>query len=1552
MSKRRLRNVFQAAVAVVLSISLLVPAVPIWAAEGENVQYDSIDGLSGEILYDTSGNRVMACGGEARQFTEDGVTKWYWFGVDDLEKAEGEQKVEGIHLYSSSDLYNWDYEGVMWDIEGSAHPKMLYNEEAQEYVMWVSNAQGRVSIGTSGSIKGPFTPVSDSGTDSIQGFFNLYEEKPGTAYVIYTGYASGGFKMARLSSDYQSIEGQEQQLQFEGDSFVNAEGGIFKRDNKYYIVNAGMTQYAVADSLTGTWKVSTLQMWDGEVYKDIVDKNQTSSVFRVKTETAEEYVCIGDSVGGESGEVRYIWLPLIFSEDGTVALRELSDWKLDNIVPEDPVGPQEPKVYDSIPGLADEQLYDTEGRKMNVCGGEVHQFTEDGETKWYWFGEDVPETYNSATVHALHLYSSTDLYNWTREEDIFRGMASKDQFETDDYFKNLYGDLSDSEKDTVFECLKNCPTAHPKVLYNEDSHKYVMWVPALNGKQCIATSDSIKGPFKFIKYCEEVSGFGMMYQESDGTAYGIYQGASGLSMVKLADDYMDIVGSAQPLNYNGGTQLNGSEGAMFKRDGKYYIVNTGTRQYAVANSLRGAWTVHPLLLCNYEGQTSEIEDGSLNPTSCILQVNTQSGIIYINISDKWNQEALDQAWYVWLPITFLDDGTVALKELSNWKLDDIVPEEPVTPPEPEGYDSIDGLSGEILYDTDGERVYACGGEVHQFTEDGETKWYWFGVNDLEPDGQENHPGIHLYSSTDLYNWKHEGTIDDFGTDYFIAHPKVLYHEAQKKYVMWVSTSKGVEVATSDSIKGPFTAVENAGQASSLSGFVNLYQDSGGKAYILYPDEGFVKPGASHIYMAELSEDYTRIEGTPQALPFTDENGLFAAEGGIFERNGKFYIINAGSPDEFGPQYAVADSLDGPWTLRKMQMWDNEKQEFEDIVKKNQTSDVFHVKTQTIDTFVCVGDSVNGDEEEGEVRYIWLPIKFFEDGTVALEKLSNWKLDKKDEEVDKQLATEADKAALVVYINKFVADITGDEEYEVSYPAAARTAFAADVAQVKGKTITTLQDIEDAKQELQRAAAVLKETYIRPYAGKTADIRALDAQITAAGNLLTEANKAKDENVYNTLKNAKDTAEAAKNTALTTEVTKDQVTGATAALQEAITAFNNAMAEADARIALAAAIDKADEIMDQEQRFTADSWQKFKDAYEAANAVTPAMTADEINAAAANLTTAMDNLVLVRAVTITGVSLDKATLSLKIGETAVLKPTIEPANATTDKTLAWISDRTDIAKVNQEGIVTGVRVGTANITVRTKNGKKAVCTVNVTAPVEETPSAGVKVSLNKTAVTLAAETEITLQATVTPANAGAVIWSSSNNKVARVTDGKVKAKKAGTARIMATVGNKTATCVVTVVSLSETKLTLGEKESITLKVNGTNKDVAWSSSNNKAATVRNGKVTAKKADKKAITITANVDGAMLTCKVRVKAAPAKLIVKGKKTMTVKRKKTAKLKVSLPKNTAGTLKYKTSNKKVATVDDKGKVKGIKKGTAKITVTAANNKKAKVTLTVKVK
>ena len=125
MRKKSLRNVFTRAMSVALSAMLILqPVVSVRADSQErnmtqtrsSETYDSIDGLSGEILNDTDGNRVYTCGGEVQQVEENGETKYYWYGVDDLNTGSGWQNNQpGIHLYSSSDLYNWNYEGVMYN---------------------------------------------------------------------------------------------------------------------------------------------------------------------------------------------------------------------------------------------------------------------------------------------------------------------------------------------------------------------------------------------------------------------------------------------------------------------------------------------------------------------------------------------------------------------------------------------------------------------------------------------------------------------------------------------------------------------------------------------------------------------------------------------------------------------------------------------------------------------------------------------------------------------------------------------------------------------------------------------------------------------------------------------------------------------------------------------------------------------------------------------------------------------------------------------------------------------------------------------------------------------------------------------------------------------------------------------------------------------------------------------------------------------------------------------------------------------------------------------
>ena len=83
-----------------------------------------------------------------------------------------------------------------------------------------------------------------------------------------------------------------------------------------------------------------------------------------------------------------------------------------------------------------------------------------------------------------------------------------------------------------------------------------------------------------------------------------------------------------------------------------------------------------------------------------------------------------------------------------------------------------------------------------------------------------------------------------------------------------------------------------------------------------------------------------------------------------------------------------------------------------------------------------------------------------------------------------------------------------------------------------------------------------------------------------------------------------------------------------------------------------------------------------------------------------------------AVPVTGVSLDKATMSLTAGSTGTLTATINPENAT-NKNLTWTSDNEEVATVS-DGVVTAVAAGTANITVTTAEGSKtATCAVTVT-----------------------------------------------------------------------------------------------------------------------------------------------------------------------------------------------------------------------------------------------
>ncbi len=164
--------------------------------------------------------------------------------------------------------------------------------------------------------------------------------------------------------------------------------------------------------------------------------------------------------------------------------------------------------------------------------------------------------------------------------------------------------------------------------------------------------------------------------------------------------------------------------------------------------------------------------------------------------------------------------------------------------------------------------------------------------------------------------------------------------------------------------------------------------------------------------------------------------------------------------------------------------------------------------------------------------------------------------------------------------------------------------------------------------------------------------------------------------------------------------------------------------------------------------------------------------------------------------VTGVTLNKTSASITVGNTVSLTATVSPGSAA-NKAVTWASSNTSVATVSN-GVVTAKSAGTAKITVTTKDGNKtATCTVTVKPAVINVTG----ITLNKTTSTMEIGKTLTLTATVSPSNATNknVTWKSDNTAVATVVNGVVTAKSEGTANITVTTedGKKTAVCAVTV-----------------------------------------------------------------------------------------------------------------------------------------------------------
>ena len=313
--------------------------------------------------------------------------------------------------------------------------------------------------------------------------------------------------------------------------------------------------------------------------------------------------------------------------------------------------------------------------------------------------------------------------------------------------------------------------------------------------------------------------------------------------------------------------------------------------------------------------------------------------------------------------------------------------------------------------------------------------------------------------------------------------------------------------------------------------------------------------------------------------------------------------------------------------------------------------------------------------------------------------------------------------------------------------------------------------------------------------------------------------------------------------------------------------------------------------------------------------------------------------------VTGITLSPDTLDLTVGDTEILSPEVT-ADEGADTTVTWETSSRNVATVDN-GKVTAVGPGTATITAKAGD-QEATCEVKVSA--QEMPAASITVAPTKLSLIVG---ESNTLAVATVPEGQAVSWTSSDDKIAAVSGGKVTAVAKGTATITASIEvegqKKSAACEVTVseatgtTALSKSSLTLSLKDSETLSVTNapSGASVTWKSSKTTVASVdSNGKITAVAAG--TATITASVNGTELKCEVTVKSPSL-----NKGSLSIGVKKTSTLSVN-DLASGATVSWSSSKTTVATVSSSGTVTGKASGKATITATITYADKSTRSLT----
>lgn len=303
---------------------------------------------------------------------------------------------------------------------------------------------------------------------------------------------------------------------------------------------------------------------------------------------------------------------------------------------------------------------DTDGNHIQAHGGGFLEY--DGW--YYWIGEDKSD--NTHDTHGANLYRSKDLLNWEFVKTILSDETNP-------------GENTDESPGLVDPETGNFNMERPKLIYDEDSEKFVLFAHWENGENytasrlLIASSDTIDGHYT-IHHNFRPGGFTSrdfnVFQDPDtGEGYLIStQDHENMRVYPLTEDSTNVVVDESYLLFTGQRR---EAPALIKANGIYYIITSGQSGW-YPNQAMYSYTTD---ISNPEGWAKLQPVGNnttfySQPTN-IMEVKAKDGSSqYVYMGDRWKPDSIGFSTYVWLPLEINHETkTMTMEYEPGWYMD-------------------------------------------------------------------------------------------------------------------------------------------------------------------------------------------------------------------------------------------------------------------------------------------------------------------------------------------------------------------------------------------------------------------------------------------------------------------------------------------------------------------------------------------------------------------------------------------------------------------------------------------------------------------------------------------------------------------------------------------------------------------------------------------------------------------------------------------------------------------------------------------------------------------